>query len=149
MYIISGVEQNKTLNNISCLHNKYLKSNIKQHKTLKESEDSKNIFNGLFYVNGNNLFKNLLIEGSEQFSYKYNFIKSDVTKTVKIEEMVSLNDSMWYNYVESDIKENVKMSLDKSIKCNNITQGVNIYEGLTTTTLEYNFLFNKLFAVKR
>jgi len=120
MFIISGVEQNKTLNGISCLYNKYLKSNIKQHKTLKESEDSNDIFSKLFYVDGDNLFKNVLIEGSEQFSYKYNFIKSDVTKTVKIEE-------------------NVKMSLDKSIKCNNITQGVNICEGLTRTTLEYNF----------
>ena len=94
MFIISGIKQNNILNDISCLHNKYLKSNIKQHKTLKESEDSNDIFSKLFYVDGDNLFKNLLIEGSEQFSYKYNFIKSDITKTVKIEEMVSLNDSI-------------------------------------------------------
>lgn len=56
MFIISGIKQNNILNDISCLHNKYLKSNIKQHKTLKESEDSNDIFSKLFYVDGDNLF---------------------------------------------------------------------------------------------
>lgn len=148
MYINSRVEQHKTLNNISCLYSKYLKSNIKQHKNLKESNDLKNIFNGLFYVEGDSLLKNLLIEESGPFSYKYNYIKSNITKTIKIEKTISLSDSVWYNYVESNSKENVKISLDESVKYNNIIQGVNKYEGLTTTTIEYNYLFNKLFAVK-